>query len=46
MTVAERLMRCRIIEKMEKNETFAKRLGITNDSIFRENNKVSYGEKK
>ena len=46
MTVEERLTRCRVIEKMEKNETFAKRLGISNDSMFRKNNKVSYREKK
>lgn len=46
MTVEERLTRCRVIEKMEKNVTFAKRLGISNDSMFRENNKVSYREKK
>lgn len=46
MTVAERLTRCRVIEKIEKNEIFAKRLGISNNSMFRENNKISYEEKK
>lgn len=36
MTVAERLARCRVIEKIEKNEAYAKRLGISNVSTFRE----------
>ena len=35
MTVAERLRRCRLIEKLEKNEEYAKRLGIYNVSSFR-----------
>lgn len=38
MTVTERLARCRLIEKMEKHEGYAKRLGISNVSTFREKN--------
>lgn len=40
MTVRERLARCRLIEKMEKNENYAKKLGIINISTFCENNKA------
>lgn len=36
MTVAERLARCRLIEKMKKDEGYARRLGISNVSTFRE----------
>ena len=46
MTVEERLTRCRLIEKIEKNEAYAKRLGISNDSTFRGNHKIDYKEKK
>lgn len=34
MTVAERMSRCRLIEKIEKNEGYARRLGIRNVSTF------------
>ena len=43
MTVAERLRRCRLIEKLEKNESYARRLGIINISSFRVKNS-SYDE--
>lgn len=46
MTVEERLTRCRIIEKIGKNESFAKRLGISNNSLFCENRKIVCVEKK
>ena len=36
MTVEERVLRCRIIGKLEKNEVYAKKLGITNTSSFLE----------
>lgn len=36
MTVEERVLRCRIIGKIEKNEVYAKKLGITNTSSFLE----------
>ena len=45
MTVAERLTRCRVIEKIGKNEVYARRLGIINISTFREK-KNSYIERK
>ena len=46
MTVEERLTRCRLIEKLEKNEAYAKRLGITNQSKFRKKDKSDYIENK
>ncbi len=36
MTVAERLARCRLIEKMKKDEVYARKLGISNVSTFRD----------
>lgn len=33
--ISERVMYCRMIEKIEKNEAYAKRLGIENVSKFR-----------
>lgn len=46
MTVAERLARCRLIEKMEKNEAYARRLGISDASTFCEKNKTYIEIKK
>lgn len=46
MNVVERLQWCRLIEKIEKNQVYAKRLGVSNVSGFREKNKESYIEKK
>lgn len=40
MTVAERMARCRLVEKIGKNEAYARRLGIMNVSTFREKNKA------
>lgn len=40
MTVAERLARCRVIEKIGKNESYARRLGISDVSIFGAKNKA------
>lgn len=45
MTVAERMTRCRLIEKIGKNEAYARRLGISDVSRFRESNKA-YIERK
>lgn len=42
MTIEERLARCRLIEKIEKNEAYAKRLGISNQSQLREKDKSNY----
>ena len=39
MTVTERLARCRLIEKIGKNESYARRLGISDVSIFRKKTK-------
>ena len=36
MTVEERVLRCRIIGKIKRNEVYAKKLGITNTSSFLE----------
>lgn len=46
MTVAERLARCRVIEKIEKNEAYAKRLGIADVSTFREKSNLYVEVKK
>lgn len=46
MTVAERMARCRLIEKIEKNEAYAKRLGIADISTFREKNNLYVEIKK
>ncbi len=40
MTVAQRILTCRVIEKMEKNIAYSKKLGIGNTSAFLEKNKV------
>lgn len=40
MTVAERLIRCRLIEKIGKNEEFARKIGISDVSTFGEKNKA------
>ena len=45
MSVAERIRCCRLIEKMERDVEYAKKLGLSNSSSFRENNK-SYSESK
>lgn len=45
MTVSERLTRCRVIEKIGKNEIYARRLGIVNISIFCKKNNL-YMERK
>lgn len=45
MTVAERMSRCRLIEKIEKNEGYARRLGIRNVSTFCEKSNA-YNEMK
>lgn len=45
MTVAERMLRCRVIEKIEQNENYAKKLGLVNNSSFREDNKACSGNK-
>ena len=46
MTVAERMARCRLIEKIEKNKAYAKRLGIADISTFREKNNLFVEIKK
>lgn len=46
MTVAERVIRCRLIEKIEKDEGYAKKLGVSNSSVFRENVQNCCEEKK
>ena len=46
MTVAERITRCRLIEKIEKNEAYAKKLGISNVSRFCVRNKTYYDIKQ
>lgn len=46
MTVAERMARCKLIEKIEKNEAYAKRLGIADVSTFREKNNLYVEIKK
>lgn len=46
MTVVERMARCRLIEKIEKNEAYAKRLGIADISTFREKNNLYVEIKK
>ena len=35
MTVKNRVFMCRLIEKIEKHETYAKGIGITNVSSFK-----------
>ena len=35
MTVAERVRRCRVIEKMEQNVEYAEKLGLSKSSSFR-----------
>lgn len=46
MTVAERMARCRLIEKIGKNEVYARRLGISDVSTFREKTKTYIESKK
>jgi protein-disulfide isomerase len=46
MTIAERIAKCRLIEKIEKNEAYAKKLGISNVSSFFVRSKTYYGIKK
>ena len=41
MTVTERMARCRLIEKIGKNEAYARRLGISDVSRFCEKSKLS-----
>ena len=45
MIVEERIRRCRIIEKMERNIEWAEKLGLSNSSTFREINKIHYNYK-
>ena len=40
MSVAERIRRCRLIEKMEQNVEYAEKLGLSNSSSFREKNRA------
>ena len=40
MTVTERLKRCRLIEKIKKDEEYAKRLGVSNVSRLCVRNKT------
>jgi len=42
MSVVERVRRCRLIEKMEQDVEYAKRLGLVNDSSFYEKTKSLY----
>ncbi len=37
MTVQERVCLCRLIEKIEKDKNYARSIGVTNVSKFREN---------
>ena len=46
MTVAQRILTCRVIEKMEKNIAYSKKLGIGNTSAFLEKNKVLHDKAK
>ena len=45
MTVEDRIRRCLILEKMRKNETAAKELGLKNTSKIRTQHKC-HGENK
>ena len=40
MTIQKRLLMCRLIEKIEKDESYASRLGIRNVSAFCVENKL------
>lgn len=42
MSVAERMRRCRLIEKMERDVEYAKRLGLVNNSSFYKKTKSLY----
>lgn len=35
MSVKERILLCRMIEKMEKKETYSRKLGLENKSAYR-----------
>lgn len=46
MTVAERILRCRTIEKMEQNTDYAEKLGLVDNSSFSKGNTTYYNVKK
>ena len=35
MTVRERIIKCRLIEKIEKQQSYSKSIGIVNESKFK-----------
>lgn len=43
-TVQERILTCRVIEKMERQEEFSKKLGLVNQSKYNRNKKEEKGE--
>jgi len=46
MGIKERVLTCRIIEKMEQQDDYRKKLGIENDSMFRGRAVRNYGKIK
>lgn len=48
MTVRERIMLCRLIEKIDKNRSYSEKLGISNESRFKgkKYNKPEYKRKE
>lgn len=46
MNIEKRLLMCRLIEKIEKDESYASRLGIRNVSVFRVKSNFDVEKKK
>ena len=44
MTVANRIRRCKLIEKIEENKKMAHSMGISNVSIYKAKNEKSYNK--